>query len=135
MRYAVLICLAAAFSLLSFYTPASFTVQGKVTDDKGNPVVGVSVSEKGTNTATTTDGQGDFKLTVRNEKSVLIFLSVGFDRKEVAIKSKAVINVSMSVISNELEEVVVVGYGVEKKRDITGSTTSIAIRGDRKSVV
>ena len=129
MRYAVLICLAAAFSLLSFYTPASFTVQGKVTDDKGNPVVGVSVSEKGTNTATTTDGQGDFKLTVRNEKSVLIFLSVGFDRKEVAIKSKAVINVSMSVISNELEEVVVVGYGVEKKRDITGSTTSIAIRG------
>jgi Ca-activated chloride channel family protein len=126
MRYVLLGCLVAAFSLLSFYSPVSFAVQGKVTDGNGAPMAGTSVNEKGTSTGVTTDVNGDFKITVNSDKSVLIFTSVGFIKKEVSVKGKNTINVSMKASSQNLEDVVVIGYGAQRKKDITGSVTGIS---------
>ena len=110
MRYVLFSCLLAAFSLLSFQSITGFNIQGKVTDGKGSPLAGVAVREKGSSTATSTDGNGEFKITVGSGKSVLIFSMVGFTNKEVAVKEKAVINVVMKASNQSLEEVVVVGY-------------------------
>ena len=126
MRYVLLSCLVAAFSILSFHSPVSFTVQGKVTDSKGAPVSGTSVNEKGTSTGVTTDVNGDFKITVNSEKAVLIFTAVGFSKREISIKGKSTINVSMTASGKDLQDVVVIGYGVQKRKNITASTTSIS---------
>ncbi|MEP6727392.1 MAG: von Willebrand factor type A domain-containing protein, partial [Bacteroidota bacterium] len=125
MRYVLLSCLVAALSLLSFNSLTSFSVQGKVTDGTGNAVPGASVNEKGTKTATTTDANGDFKITVSSEKSVLVFFAVGFDKKTVAVKGKNTINVTMKASSQNLEEVVVTGYGIQRKMSTTGSVATI----------
>ena len=109
MRYVLLSCLAAVFSLLSFHSLTGFNVQGKVTDDKGKPVAGAAVNEKGTKSGTTTDGNGEFKITVSSEKSVLVFSAVGFGKKEIHVKGRNMINVSLKASEQDLEEVVVVG--------------------------
>jgi hypothetical protein len=83
MRYALSVFLITAFSLLSFHSPLSIAVQGKVTDQKGIAMAGISIIEKGTSTATTTDVNGDFKIVVRSEKSVLVFSGVGYDSQQV----------------------------------------------------
>ena len=121
MRYTLLSCLVAVFSLLSFNSTTSFTVKGRVTDDKGNAIVAVAITEKGTNNGTTTDASGDFTIAVRSEKSILVFSEVGYDRKEVAIKGKGLINVFMTPSVQKLEEVVVTGYGIQRKKVLTGS--------------
>ena len=126
MRYVLLSCLAAVFSLLSFHSLTGFNVQGKVTDDKGKPVAGAAVNEKGTKSGTTTDGNGEFKITVSSEKSVLVFSAVGFDKKEIHVKGKNMINVSLKIAEQDLEEVVVVGYGVERKEDLTADVGAAA---------
>ena len=126
MRYVLLSCLAAVFSLLSFHSLNSLNVQGKVTDAKGSPVAGVTVNEKGTRTGATTDANGDYKITVSNEKSSLLFSMVGYDQKIVSVKGRVTINVTLKASSQNLEEVVVVGYGVKRKMDMRGSVVSIA---------
>ena len=126
MKYVLLSCLAAVFSLLSFRSLTGFNVQGKVTDDKGNPVTGAAVNEKGTKSGTTTDGNGEFKITVGSEKAVLVFSAIGFDKKEIHVKGKNMINVSLKTAEQRLEEVVVVGYGIERKKNVTGSVGAVA---------
>ncbi len=118
MRYVLLSCLLVAFCLISFYKPDPFTVQGKITDDKGIALVGITIKEKGTSTATTSDSNGDFKINVRSEKSVLVFSGIGFNNKEVAVKSRSSINVSMSASLNKLEEVVVSGYTARDEAEV-----------------
>ena len=125
MRYALFSCLVAVFSLLSFNSINSFSVQGKVTDDKGNALAGVYISEKGTSTATTTDAMGDFKINVRSDKSILVFSEVGYGQKEISLKGKNLVNVFLSPDLKALQEVVVTGYGVRRKKDITGSIAQI----------
>jgi Ca-activated chloride channel family protein len=110
MRYILVSCLAAALSLLSFRAITGFNIQGKVADDKGNPLIGVAITEKGTRTGTTTGSNGEFKMTVSSGKAVLIFSMLGYANRQVPIKEKSIVNVTMKVSNRELDEVVVVGY-------------------------
>ncbi|HQV84987.1 MAG TPA: SusC/RagA family TonB-linked outer membrane protein, partial [Chitinophagaceae bacterium] len=100
-------------------------VSGKVTGDNGEPLVGVSVSVKGSRTGTTTDANGNFSLTVPDD-AVLVFSSVGYESVEMAVAGKSTLNVSMLQSSRKIDEVVVIGYGTASKRDLTGSIVKVA---------
>lgn len=105
-----------------------FPVTGTVTDAENNPLSGVSISEKGTTNGTTTDESGRFKIEVQNSNSVLVITRVGFITKEIEVVNQAEINVIL--VSNVVtdEEVVVVGYGTQKKINTTGAFSSISTR-------
>ena len=101
-------------------------VRGAVTDSAGSPMPGVSVFVKTQPTiGTTTDLNGKYILSVP-EDIILVFTMVGFDNQEIPVKGKEVINISMKRASNSLNDVVVVAYGKQKKRDIIGSVTTIS---------
>lgn len=102
------------------------TVSGKIIDEKGDPVPGVSIVVKGTQKGTTTDASGLYKLTYSDESATLIFSSVGYEKQEVSIGKRSVINVTLKGNNQSLDEVVVVGYGTAKKATLTGSIATIS---------
>ena len=113
------------------YTPrvnaqTSLSVSGKVTNENSNGMPGVTVTVKGTSSNTLTGEDGSYNISVPNGKGVLVFSSVGFKPQEIAVNNRAVINLTLGVSQKELEEVVVVGYGSQKKSDVTGAVTSIS---------
>lgn len=111
MRYVLFSCLLTIFGLLAFTPTITLTVQGKVTDDKGQALAGVSIKEKAGAAATSSDGNGAFTITVSSEKAVLVFSAVGFNSKEIGVKGRTSVNVSMKPAEQHLDEVVVIGYG------------------------
>ncbi len=101
-------------------------VTGKVTDaEKGETLPGVSILIKGTQKGTTTDANGEYSLTVADSKAVLVFSIVGYEPQEITVGNRSSINVGMQTDTKTLGEVVVVGYGVQKKETITGSVVSV----------
>ncbi|MCR8557780.1 SusC/RagA family TonB-linked outer membrane protein [Mucilaginibacter sp. BJC16-A38] len=107
---------------------ATITVKGKVSDDKGEALPGVNVVVKGTTTGTTTSVNGEFALKlVDTTGAKLVFSYLGFEPKEVSLNGRTVINVSLTPSSNGLKEVVVVSYGTQSKREITGAISQIKI--------
>jgi len=103
------------------------TITGKVTDENGNPLPGVSIYKKGTTLGTITDVDGNYSITCAIEPTtVFVFSYVGYLTKEVPVNDQREINVSLVPDLIGLEEVVVVGYGVQKKSDITGSVASVS---------
>jgi len=101
-------------------------VHGKVTDDTGKPLSGVSVYVKGNaSLGTVTDDKGVFKLEVPNYNITLVFSSVNTETKEVPLAGKNEQNVVLAIKSEQQEEVVVVGYGTQKKKDVTGAISSV----------
>jgi TonB-linked SusC/RagA family outer membrane protein len=103
-------------------------VTGTVTDEAGEPLIGVSVAIKGTTTGTLTDLDGKFTIQVPAESTVLVFSYVGFTSQEIVVGDKSDISVVLASNISDLEEVVVVGYGVQKKKLVTGATTQV--KGD-----
>jgi len=103
----------------------SVTVTGTVTDDQGNPLPGATVLEKGTTNGTISDADGKYSLRVE-EDAVLVFSFIGFIDKEIAVGSQTVIDMAMQENVTALNEVVVVGYGRQQRRDITGSVATLA---------
>ncbi|MET0242919.1 MAG: TonB-dependent receptor plug domain-containing protein, partial [Flavitalea sp.] len=103
----------------------SRTVTGKVTGTDGSPVPNVSVTIKGTSTGTTTAADGSYSISVNSSDVVLVFSSVGMLPQEVSVGSKNVIGVEMKTTDQEMQEVVVVGYGTQRKKEITGSIASV----------
>jgi TonB-dependent starch-binding outer membrane protein SusC len=101
-------------------------VSGTVTDEDGNGLPGVSVVVKGTTRGTTTNSSGNFELDISESAATLIFSFVGYVTQEVAIDNQSNINVQLKVDYKSLEEVVVVGYGTQKKSDLTGAVSSIS---------
>ncbi len=101
------------------------TIRGKVTDDAGEVLTGVSVKLKGTTIGTTTDINGNYTLTVPDDKAILVFTYVGFDVLEIATGGRSVINVKLKVISSSLEAVAIVAYGTQKKTTLISAITSI----------
>lgn len=117
-----------AFFLLLFCTSLiaqERVVTGKIKDPSGNPLPGVNVNVWGTRVSVTADVAGTFRIPVSSENSVLVFTFVGFLQKEVKVGSETEFNVSMSYDNADLDQVVVVGYGTSKRRDLTGSVYSI----------
>ena len=101
------------------------TVTGKVTSAAGEPLPGVSVSIKGTQSGTTTNASGDFSITVPDENTVLVFSYVGYENQELTVGSRTTINVTLAATSRTMDEVVVIGYGTATKRDLTGSIVTV----------
>ena len=121
--------------LLSVAAFSQNAVTGKVTDSKdGTPVAGVTVTVKGTKTATQTVADGSFKISAPATAS-LVFTSVGFSLQEVNITGKSVIEVSFVRLNQQLDELVVVAYGTKRKGDLTGSVTAISAKDFQKGVV
>jgi TonB-linked SusC/RagA family outer membrane protein len=99
-------------------------ITGKITSETGETLPGVNVIEKGTTNGTITDFDGDFALEVA-ENAVLVFSSVGYMSAEVEVGNRSVINFQMTHDIRQLQEIVVVGYGVQKRSDITGTVASL----------
>ena len=117
-----------AFALLFIvqaFAQSPRTVTGKVTDDKGTPLSGVTISAVGVNKNALSENNGTFSIQVTEKVKTLKITYVGFDAKEVSITGVSTVTVSLSPEDKALNDVVVVGYGTQKKRDITGSIASV----------
>ncbi|HLL43484.1 MAG TPA: TonB-dependent receptor [Segetibacter sp.] len=116
--------LTALFLFTSNYVIAQqISVSGTVTGDNG-PLNGASVTVKGSASGTSTDSSGTFTL-LAPSTATLVFSSVGYTSKDVAVAGRANITVSLVSSNTQLEQVVVVGYGTQRKRDVTGSVASV----------
>lgn len=104
---------------------AQSAVSGKVTDEAGEPCVGANVLIKGTTTGTMTDLDGNYSLTDVRKGDILVFSSIGYTSQEVRLGSSSVVNVVLKSDADFLNEVVIVGYGTAKRKDLTGSLTQI----------
>lgn len=102
------------------------TVTGTVTDAQGEPMIGVSVVETGTSHGVVTDINGRFSLTNVSENAELKFTSVGYVPQKVLVTGKSSIKITMLEDTKVLDELVVVGYGVQKKSDVTGALTQVS---------
>jgi TonB-linked SusC/RagA family outer membrane protein len=120
--------------LLSFLFLISFalnilaqsrTISGKVFDEDGQPIIGVNIIVKGTKTGTLTNLKGEFTINSTSLKSILVFSYIGYEKKEVEITKNNYIKVVLSEDAKNLNEVVVVGYGEQKRMDITGAVGSV----------
>lgn len=116
----VMVCIIAPLTAF-----AQNSISGTVTDGEGYPLPGVSVVVKGQAKGTSTDFDGLYLLTNLNPEDVLIFSYVGFETQEIQVEDKESLNVQMAESSVGLEEVIVVGYGTVKKKDLTGAIAKI----------
>lgn len=113
------------FNVLALHTFAQeITVQGKVSDNTG-PLPGIAVRVEGTNLATSTDAQGKYVLKA-TANAVLTFTSVGFKAQKISVDNRKTIDVILVAEANALDEVVVVGYGTQKKVNLTGSVATVS---------
>ncbi|NLZ95594.1 MAG: hypothetical protein GX921_07220, partial [Bacteroidales bacterium] len=113
-------------TISGFINAQSISLQGKVTEaDTGEPLPGVSVIVKGTTTGTATDIDGVYSLQTTKDAKVLVFSFIGMLDKEVEIGDLKNINVALESASISLDEVVAIGYGVQRKENLTGSVAVI----------
>jgi len=100
-------------------------ITGTVTDQKGEPLIGVNVTIKGGNTGTITDIDGNYQLENVPENATLTFSYIGYLTQEVNVSNQTTIRITLLEDTQTLEEVVVVGYGSFKKRDLTGAISQV----------
>ncbi|MDQ6480154.1 TonB-dependent receptor [Dyadobacter sp. LHD-138] len=112
---------------------AEINVSGKISDEKGEGLPGVSVVVKGTSNGTSSNTSGEYSISVASDKSVLIFSYVGYVSQEMEVGSRGKIDIVLKPDSKSLEEVVVVGYGTAKKRDITGAVSRADLNAFKES--
>lgn len=105
--------------------PLDQTITGTVNDDAGSGIPGVSITLKGTSKGTSTDGEGKFKIDVPNSSTVLVFSFVGYTPQEIEVGNQTIINVTLKTDTKVLSEVIVVGYGVQKKANLTGAVDQV----------
>ncbi|SDJ10465.1 TonB-linked outer membrane protein, SusC/RagA family [Pedobacter sp. ok626] len=101
-------------------------IKGKITDGNGIGLPGVSVKLKGTSTGVVSDKNGNYALYVPDNNGILVFSYIGFSSQEIPIGDKTIINVKLAEENANLSEVVVVGYGTQKKVNLTGSVATVA---------
>ncbi len=112
----------------SFFALAQVSVSGRVTDESGKPVEGVTVQVRGATTSAVTGADGNFRITAPSIKSVLRFTSVGFAQQDATVGNRAQLNITLAAAANAMNEVVVIGYGTQRKSDVTGALTSISAK-------
>src|SRR5690625_1335882 len=124
--------LITVFLILLFGTVSAFAqngehqVNGTVIDSDGESLIGVNVFVQGTSKGTTTNADGEFSLTVSDENSVLVFSYVGFTTQEIAIEGRSTIEVTLQSGTAQLDDLVVVGYGTQRRSEITGSVGMVS---------
>ena len=104
---------------------AQITIQGTVTDEDGNAVSTATVREKGTSNGTLTDADGNYSIEVEGEQSTLTFSFLGYTPQDVLVGSQRTINTTLLMDNQLLDEAVVVGYGVQKRANLTGSVSTV----------
>lgn len=112
---------------------AAISVAGKIANEKGEALSGVSVLEKGTNNGTRSKDDGSFSLEVTNARAVLVFSFIGYRSQEVSLNGKTQLSVTLQLESSQLNDVVVIGYGSRQKKDVTGAVSSINATDIEKS--
>jgi TonB-dependent starch-binding outer membrane protein SusC len=124
------VSLLAASSLnVSFYDgQQQIKISGRVADANNNPLIGVNVVEKGTTNGVMTGADGTYSLTVASGNSILTFSFIGYDSKEAAVGNQTTVNMTLTESIVGLDEVVVVGYGTQRREAVTGSVATM--RGD-----
>ena len=116
--FLLLLCSTAAFS-------QGGTVTGTVTDTSGEPLIGVNVLVKGTSNGTVTDANGRYSISPVSAQSILVFSYIGYIPQEFTVGNQRLINVQLREDTQSLEEVVVIGYGVQKKVNMTGAVSTV----------
>jgi len=127
MHLRKLVRFAFSFLLFLFFASEAFTqntVKGHVTDENGKPLQGVSVLVKNTARGVTTDASGNFSIQV-SPSDVLVVSNIGYTEQEIIVGRKTDITVRLLTTEKTMSEVVVVGYGTQKKRDVTGAVSSL----------
>ncbi|WP_436489558.1 SusC/RagA family TonB-linked outer membrane protein [Chitinophaga sp. ARDCPP14] len=107
-------------------------IHGRVTGDGGDPVLGASVAIKGTNKGQTTNANGEFSL-VAAKGAVLIISSIGYASQEIRVEDNTTIKVQLTAATKDIGEVVVVGYGTQRKKDLTGAVASVNLETLREA--
>lgn len=129
---AIALFTACFFSCPSGLFAQDKTIRGRVTTDTGDPIPGASVVIKGTNKGETTKAGGEFAITAARG-AVLIITSIGYASKEITVGDNATINVQLLPVTTDIGEVVVVGYGTQKKKDLTGAVASVNLESLRQA--
>ena len=101
-------------------------ISGTITDDKGQPLPGANVVEKGTTNGVTADFDGNFSITLESESPILVISYIGFSTQEITVDGQTILSISLKEDAAGLEEVVLIGYGSVKKTDLTGSVSSVS---------
>src|SRR5690606_8372027 len=106
--------------------PQQREITGRVTSDKGEPLGGVTISVKGSTVATSTNEEGAYRIVLTPESTTLVFTIVGYEDREIETGTLSVINVALQASMSDLEEVVVVGYGTQRRADVTTAVASVS---------
>ncbi len=109
-------------------SPVQKVISGKVTDDNGMPLAGVSISAKGSAAGTATDNAGNYSITVNDDVGSLIFSMVGYETREISLAGRTVINIRLEQKTDKLNEVVIVGYGTQTKGNLTGAVSNVNMK-------
>lgn len=127
----VMLCFSLLFVVMGVFAQPTNTrrVSGIVTDNTKEPLIGVSVAIKGGSTGTITDIDGRYSIDVTDEKVILTFSFIGLETQEIRVGNQSVINVLLKDNALNLDELVVVGYGTQRRKDLTGAVASIS--GDK----
>ncbi|RVT97302.1 TonB-dependent receptor [Mucilaginibacter limnophilus] len=121
--FIIFLLITAVFSATTAY--AQTKVTGTVVDDTGLPLAGVGIKIKGTTIGTATDAQGKYSITITDANSILVASFIGFTTQELTTGGKTVIDFKLMPSNSQLQEVVVTGYGSQKRESITGSIASV----------
>jgi iron complex outermembrane receptor protein len=132
----MLLVLLGLVPLLTFGQGSGRTIKGKMLDAvTKEALVGGNVLIKGTTKGATADANGQYSISVTDENAVLVFRFLGYDNQEIKVGSSAIIDVSLKPNASSLEQVVVVGYGTQKKTDVTGSVKSVSSEAFNKGII
>ncbi len=123
MKSKLLVGLLSLF--ISSIISGQSSISGTITDSQGVPIPGVNVLVKGTDIGTSTDFDGNYQIRLNSSADILLFTYIGYKEQSITVNNQTTIDIVMLEDTNELDEIVVVGYGTQKKSDVTGSVASV----------
>jgi Ca-activated chloride channel family protein len=118
MRKIFLLIAPLFLAALSFRAPVYFTITGKVTNESGQPMASVNITHKSSKVSVVSNSDGGYSISIPEKTSVLVFTMIGYETKQIKIEGKTIVNVTMKTATANLNEVVVVGYGAQRKKDV-----------------
>jgi Ca-activated chloride channel family protein len=135
MRKIFLLLAPLFLAALSFRAPVYFTITGKLTNESGQPMASVNITHKSSKVSVVSNSGGGYSISIPEKTSVLIFAMVGYETKQIKIEGKTVVNVIMKTAATNLNEVAVIGYGAQSKKDVTRSVSQNELHSYNSSSV